>query len=436
MAVAPAGVIEASKSPTAAAQRRYVTAVLFLVGAFNLMDRQILAILLEPIKRDLRLSDTSMGLLTGFAFVAFYTIASVPIARLADATSRKYIIASALAVWSTLTALSSLAGSFTQLALARIGLGIGESASGPASHSILADLYPPQKRVIAMSMLATASPVGVMLAFIAGGWLNDLVGWRMTMVCIGAPGLMLALTVWLTIHEPERGGAEIGAADTASYGFVVTLTYLLRSRSFRLLTLGASLSIFAIMALIVWSPSYLARVHGLPTTQAGLWLGVATGLGGVIGGSLSGWLASRLSRRDAAWLLRLPSLTSVLSAPCIALFLLLPSPHAGPPMFFFVVVFCAAMMGPVTTAAQGVARIRMRATAAALLTLTFNFVGTGLGPLAVGVASDLLAPMLGSSSIRAALWLAVAASLGAALFFYLGARHLRADMDHAVHRVP
>lgn len=409
---------------------RYTTFVLFLVTAFNLMDRQILAILLEPIKQDLQLSDTAMGLLTGFAFVALYAVASVPIARLADATSRRTIISVALAFWSAMTALSALAGSFTQLALARIGVGFAESATGPASNSMIADLYPPHRRAFGLSILATASPFGIMLAFIVGGWLSDAVGWRMTLVYAGLPGIILALVVWLTVREPQRGAADSGRADTAHYDFRMTLRYLLGSRSFLYLTLGAASSVFAIMSMIVWSPSVLSRVHGVPTGMAGLWLGAATGLGGVIGAPLSGWLATRLSHRDVSWLLRLPALTSVLATPCLAAFLLLP-PMAAPPLFFLAVVFCSAMLGPVMSATQDIAKVRMRATASALLILTFNFIGTGLGPVAVGALSDSLAGTLGAGSIRAALWLAVAASLVAGASFFLAARHLRADVARA-----
>ncbi len=410
------------------ARVQYTTLVLLLVAVCNLVDRQILAILIEPIKRDLQLSDTSMGVLTGFAFVAFYTLASVPIARLADRANRRTIIAVALAFWSVMTAVSSLASSFAQLALARIGVGIGESATAPASQSMLSDLYPPALRAIALSWFATASPIGIMIAFIVGGWLNDTVGWRMTLVCAGAPGVVLALVVWLTVREPERGASEERAADTTHYGFIVTLRHLLRSRAFVWLALGAGLSMFAVMGIMVWSSSFLVRVHEMPTATAGLWLGVATGLGGMAGGLASGWLASRLSRNDVSWLLRLPALASVLAAPFMALFLLLP-PQAGLPAYYLAAVCCAAVLGPVTAAVQGIAKIRMRATAAALLILTFNFIGTGLGPVAVGVVSDLLAPALGQASIRAGMWLAVAATLAGGACLYSGARYLRADVE-------
>lgn len=416
---------------SAASYRWYVTALLFLVGVFNLMDRQILAILLEPIKRDLQLSDTAMGWLTGSAFVVFYAIASIPVARLVDSANRRSVIAAALILWSSITALSALAGSFLQLALARIGVGFGESATGPASYSMLSDLHAARTRVAALSMFATGAPVGLMLAFILGGWLNDRFGWRVALATIGAPGVLLGVVVWLTIKEPERGAAETGAADTARYSLSATLRFLRESRSFCWLSLGASLLNFAAIGLLVWSPAFMLRVHGMPAAQAGLWLGLATGLGGIIAGPLSGWIAARLAPRDPAWLLRLPALSSFLVAPCIALFLSLGTPAASLPMFFAAVVGCAAMFGPVMTVALGVAKIRMRATATALVALAYNLVGTGLGPLAVGAGSDVLAPVLGVSSIRGALWLAVATSFAAGLAFIAGAPHVRADMERA-----
>src|SRR5262249_19592051 len=160
---------------------------------------------------------------------------------------------------------------------------------------------------------------------------------------------------------------------TARYDFRTTLHHLSRSRAFVYLTLGASSSVFAIMAMIVWSPSLLTRVHGVSTGMAGLWLGIATGLGGITGGPLSGWLASRLSRGDVRWLLRLPAITSILAAPFIGLFLMLP-PFAGLPFFFLAVVCCSGILGPVMAATQDIAKVRMRATASALLILSFNFV--------------------------------------------------------------
>ena len=284
----------AAPGRTGTAYAWYVTGLLFLVGAFNLMDRQLLAILLEPIKRELALSDTAMGLLTGFAFVAFYTLTSLPIARLSDSHSRRHIIAVALALWSTMTAASALATSFTQLALLRLGVGVAESASGPAGQSLVADFFPKLRRTVAMSLLAIASPVGVMLAFVIGGQLNEQLGWRATLLCMGAPGVLLAMIWWLTVKEPERGAIDGGPSDSAQHSVAATLRFLLGLKSFRQLALGASLSIFTVTAMVVWGPAYLQRAHGLASSDVGLSLGLATGLGGIAGG-----LSAGLPRNDS-----------------------------------------------------------------------------------------------------------------------------------------
>lgn len=225
------------------------------------------------------------------------------------------------------------------------------------------------------------------------------------------------------------GGAIDNVREPARhYELSTTLGYLLSLRSFRSLALGASLTMFTIVGLVVWSPAYLARVHGVSSAQAGLSLGMATGLGGIVGGLCAGIFAQRLASRDISWLMRLPALTSLLAAPLAAAFLLLGNSPAAVPMFFGVVVFSVAMLAPVMSATQSLAKVHMRAVAAALVTLTFNFIGSGFGPFAVGFVSDLLAPRLGAASLRAGLLLTAVTSVGACIFFAAGARHLRTDV--------
>jgi predicted MFS family arabinose efflux permease len=323
-----------------------------------------------------------------------------------------------------------MATSFGQLALARMGVGIGEAATGPAGQSVLSDLFPPARRAAALSTLAVGAPLGMMAAFALGGWLERKVGWRATLVCVGLPGLALALLTRLTLAEPRRGGADRGMDETL-YGARATLAYLWSLRSFRHLTLGAALTVFTGWAFVVWSPAYLIRLHGMDTARIGAWLGLASGVGGASGMLLAGLAAERLGRRDPRWLLRVPSLTSLLALPFGVLFVTLDATAAAVPMFFGIMLFGPAMLGPVMTVTQGLAKIRMRALAAALVTLTFNLIGTGMGPLAVGVLSDLLAPRFGTASLRYALLLAAAASPVAAIHFFLGAQHLPADLARA-----
>jgi predicted MFS family arabinose efflux permease len=414
----------------AAKPARYV-ALLFLVSAVSFMDRQILAILLEPIKRDLGASDTEMGLLTGFAFALFFAVASIPIARAADRYSRRNIIAVALTFWSVMTMLSGYAATFLQLAAARVGLGVSEAAAMPATLSMLSDLFPRDRRAAPLGLLAVAAPVGTMIAFTIGGIMNAAIGWRMTFVALGAPGLLLTVVILLTIREPRRGASEGRSVDAKHYGLYDTIRYLWSLRSLRCLAAAASLNVFAASAKLVWSAPFLIRVHNMNTDEAGVWIGMTTGVGGIAGVLLGGLAAQRLARSDPAWMLRIPALTSALAAPFVVLFLLLPASSA-PVMNLGASFFGASMMGPVLAVTQTLAKVHMRALAAALVALVVNLIGAGVGPLMVGALSDLLAPSLGPSSIRYALLvLAVVALLGAALFFSRGARHVASELERA-----
>jgi predicted MFS family arabinose efflux permease len=410
---------------------RYL-AVLFGVSTVNFMDRQILAILLEPIKHDLGASDTEMGLLTGSAFALFFALASVPIARAADRYSRRNIIAVALTFWSIMTMVSAYVGSFLQLAAARVGLGIGEAAAAPATHSMISDLFPRDRRTASLALLAVAAPVGTMIAFTIGGMLNAAIGWRMTFVALGAPGLILTVLMLLTIREPRRGAAETQPVAATVYGLHHTIGYLWSLRSLRWLAAGASLNFFAGSALMAWSAPFLIRVHSMNTDEAGAWLGMTTGVGGVAGTVLGGLAAQRLARTDPAWLLRVPAVASALAAPFVLLFLTLPSSRA-PLMALGATFFASCLLGPVMAVTQALAKVRMRALASALVTLVVNLIGAGLGPLTVGVSSDLLAPSFGPGSIRYALLVpAVMALLGAALCFSRGARHVASELERVL----
>jgi predicted MFS family arabinose efflux permease len=426
MPALPPGPVQPTEKST-----RYV-AVLFLVTTVSFMDRQILAILLEPIKHDLGASDTEMGLLTGFAFVLFFALASVPIARAADRYSRRNIIAVALTFWSVMTMVSGYVGSFLQLAAARVGLGIGEAATAPAAHSMISDLFPKDRRPAPLALLAVAAPVGTMIAFTIGGILNAAIGWRMTFVALGAPGLILTMLMLLTIREPRRGASETEPVDATHYGLRHTIDYLSSLCSLRWLAAGASLNVLAGSALLVWSAPFLIRVHSMNADEAGAWLGITTGVGGIAGTVLGGLAAQRLARTDPAWLLRFPAVTSALALPFVLLFLTLPASSA-PVMNLGASFFGWGLLGPVLALTQTLAKVRMRALASALVTLVVNVIGAGLGPLTVGVSSDLLARSFGTSSIRYALLVpAVTALLGAALCFSRGARHVASELERAL----
>jgi predicted MFS family arabinose efflux permease len=327
--------------------------------------------------------------------------------------------------------LSGAVTSSLQLAATRIGLGVGESAIMPAAQSMIADLYTAPRRAKALSMLAVATPIGVMLAFVLGGWLNEAVGWRLTFVALGVPGLLVALVVMLTVGEPQRGAADGPSMDVAWYGLRHALAYLWGIRAFRYLTMGTSLNVFGVWALAVWSAPFLMRAHGMSTSEAGAWLGLATGVGGAFGTLSGGFVTDRLARRNPKWLLLVPALSTLLTVPFVVGFLTLQSPLA-PATFFGACLFGPAMLGPVMATTQNIATIRMRALAAAMVAISLNLVGTGLGPLVVGMLSDLLQPWADGEALRYALLAGTTAGLlASAACFGRGARHLGVALSDA-----
>lgn len=417
--------------PSGRGPARYLVLLLFLVGVFNAMDRHILVVLLEPIRREFGASDTAMGVLTGFAFVLFYSFATLPIARLSDARPRRTIIVVGLTCWSAMTAVSGFVRSFGQLALTRVGVGVGEASFIPAGMSMISDRFPAERRTLAMAMLSLSFPVGSMLSLMVGGRLGAAVGWRAALIWLGILGLALAALVATTLREPDRGAAERRAGDAALYGPRETIAYLTGLSSLRHLAAGGALSFFAFTAVGTWAPSFLMRVHGMDLAGAGSTLGPAAGLGGITGVLLGGLVTQRLARSDMRWLLRAPAIAEVLAVPFAVLFLTLPDSRVAVLSYIGVTLFGGVMMAPVMTAVQGLAKLRMRALAAAGVSMTINLTGLGLGPLVAGALSDALQPVFGVESLRYALLVTASFSLWAATHFALGARSLVGDLERA-----
>ncbi len=415
--------------PVSQGYARYVLGVLFVVYVFNFVDRQILSILLEPIKRDLGASDTAMGFLSGIAFALFYTTAGIPIARWADTGTRRSVIALGLAVWSAMTALSGLARSFAQLALARVGVGIGEAACSPPAHSLIADYFPPERRATALAIYSMGIHVGILVGFLAGGWINEYFGWRQAFFVVGLPGIALALVVRLSVAEPARGMAEGRAAEEQPPPVAEVLGFLWRRRSFRHLSLAAALSSFAGYGAATWSPAFLIRVHQMGTGEVGTWLGLITGLAGAGGALLGGALGDRAGRADQRWYLWLPAAATLLGVPFAAAFFLWPQAHQAL-LFLIPSTLAGAMwLGPTFSVTQGLARLRMRAVASAILLFVINLIGLGLGPQSVGILNDHVFADRGPEAVRYSLVsVVVVMNLWAGLHFLLAARSLREDL--------
>lgn len=410
------------------AARRYALSVLVVVYTFNFIDRQILSILLEPIKQELGLSDTALGLLTGFAFALFYATLGIPIARYADKGNRKNLVALALAIWSAMTALSGLAQNFWQLLAARIGVGVGEAGCSPPSHSMISDYFPAEKRATALGIYSLGIPFGILFGFLAGGWLNEFFGWRVAFFVVGVPGLLMALLVKFTLREPSRGMAE-GRTDSGEQpGIMETFTYLWRKRSFRHMAFGGALSAFVGYGVVTWVPSFLIRSHGMETGEVGTWLGLILGIPGGIGIVLGGWMADRYGARDTRWYLWVVSVALLLGTPFAFGVYLSETPEWALVYLIMPILLGNFYQATTFSQTQGLVTLRMRAVAAAVLLFILNIIGLGAGPQAVGILSDLLNPAYGQDSLRYSLLIFSFVNVWAAYHYYVAGKLLKADL--------
>ena len=407
----------------------YVLALLSIVYVFNFIDRQIMAVLIDPIKAEFGVSDTAMGFLSGFAFVFFYTLVGIPIARWADRGSRRFIITVAIAVWSLMTAASGLARSFAQLAVIRVLVGVGEAGATPPSHSLLSDYFPLNKRATALAIYSWGVYIGAALAFPIGGYLVAHYGWRTAFYAVGLPGVALSLLVWFTVRELPRGRAETGAANVehASLGEVVR--FLLSRRSFMLIVLGSSLQSLSGFGVITWGAPFLSRVHAMGWTEIGVTMGWIIGIAGCTGVFLGGKLADRLGRRDTAWYMRLPALESFLCIPFVTGFALLADTRLAVLSFIPFYFLGAAYVGPMHAMVQSLVRVRMRATASAILLFVVNMIGAGLGPLAIGLLNDyVFGPIYGEMAIRYSIFVIGLVGGLASILFWQASKSLSADL--------
>ncbi|HSG59428.1 MAG TPA: MFS transporter [Woeseiaceae bacterium] len=389
--------------PVTAAMRRYTMVVLAVVYMFNFIDRYILAILLPAIREEFQVGDTLLGLLTGTAFALFYVAVGIPVARLADKVNRRNLIAVAVAVWSGMTALSGLAANVWQLTLARIGVGIGEAGCSPPAHSMIADLYPPEQRSSAMGFYTLGIGAGIMLAYLAGGWVAQNIGWREALFIVGLPGLLLALIVRFTLAEPARGASEKRRDSGRQPAFRLVMRFLVSRRSFVYMAVGAGLISFVGYSIGNFMPSFIERSYGMELAAIGLWLGLINGTAGGFGFFLGGYLADRVGRAGQARAVRFLALASIFTALLhVGVFV---APTAGWSLVLFVLPALTSnfYLAPVLGQTQSLVSLRMRAVASAIMLLVINVIGLALGPPVTGLISDLLLPRFGDDSMRYAL---------------------------------
>lgn len=402
--------------------------MLVLVYTFNFIDRQIVGILAVPIKADLGLSDTQLGLMGGLAFALFYTGLGIPVAMLADRFSRTWIITVALALWSGMTALCGLAQNFWHLFLARLGVGVGEAGGVTPAYSLLMDYFPPGQRARAMSLYSFGIPIGSALGIIFGGIIASLVDWRFAFFAVGIAGVLLAPVFRLLVKEPVRGRYDQTAVSTPP-GIGKIFRTLSGKPSFWLLSIGASFSSMMGYGLFFWMPSFIVRSHGLTLLEASLFYGAILLVGGMAGMWAGGWLGDRLGQVKRSRYVTIPAIAFLISVPTYILGVLTPTLTLA----FFVILIPVALglvwVGPVMSTVQQLVPPNMRATASAVFLFVNNLVGIGLGTFAIGALSDALELQYGDDSLR---WSIVAGTgfyLIAAALFFLASRWIEQDWE-------
>lgn len=409
--------------------------ILSFIYMMNFMDRQLLSILIELVKRDIAISDTQIGLLTGTLFAIVYSFFTIPVAMLADRAHRVGIIAAGCFIWSIFVGLTGFATSVLFLAVARVGLALGEAAGMAPSLSILSDYFPPKRRVVAVSLLTSAGPLGAMVGTIFGGLLAVQYGWRATFHFAAVIGLIMVPLLLILVREPLRGRFEQVQAPKPG-SFKDTISLYLHLPSLRWLAISAGLFGIVANGLFTWTPALLMRSYGVSIRDVAIYYGPVVGLGLIAGNWLSGAFVSWLGARSIRYYAWVPAVAMLLCAPALGLSLSIDSWKLTIFSLFLPIALCNFGIAPTLTLVQNLTPPEVRSTASALLLLVLGLLGIGLGPLLVGVVSDWLQPTMGDDSLRYAIFFSlIPMMLLCVATFYMAGRHLTVDQASAARRV-
>jgi MFS family permease len=393
--------------PAPLAYRSYVLIVLVLVYTFNFIDRQIVGILAVPIKSELHLSDSQLGVMGGLAFALFYTLLGIPIARLADRVSRTGIMTVALALWSLMTAVCGLTQNFAQLFLARVGVGVGEAGGVTPAYSLICDYFPVKERARALSAYSFGIPIGSAVGIVLGGFITSIMSWRAAFFIVGLAGLLITPLLKFTVREPERGtldpvrsDADRAAGAPSSRAIVAVLA---RKPSFWGLSLGASCASMMGYGLFFWAPSFLVRSFHLSLLHASLAYGALVLVGGLLGIWLGGVLADRYGDERRGMYAFIPAIAFIATLPFYVAGVLSTTLWISFAVLLVPTALGLAWLGPVLTAVQHLVPAHMRATASALFLFINNLIGIGLGTTLIGLVSDSMRLRFGAESLRYAI---------------------------------
>lgn len=450
----------AAAAPSAG-YRVWALIMLFIVYAFNFLDRQIISILAIPIQQELGLSDRELGLLGGIAFALLYSTLGVPIAWLADRTNRTWIITISLTVWSGFTALCGLAQNFWQLFAARVGVGVGEAGGVAPSYSLIADYFPPNSRARALAIYSLGIPIGsafgvIAGAQIAGGALGESLDWRAAFIIVGLAGIVIAPLFKLTMREPVRGGldkkpepvkpaapAEGAVAETAEAkteapapaeepkapGFFDVLGVLSKKPSFWFMVLGASFSSMMGYGVFFWVPSFFARSFEIGIIETGWHFGAILLIGGTLGILLGGILGDLMGKGSKKMFALVPAFAFFLTFPMYVAGTLAPSPLIGAILFIIPTGLGLAWLGPTLSAFQHLAPPNMRSMASAIFLLINNLLGIGVGVYVLGELSTLLTPTFGNEALRYSIMVGAGLYLIAGTLFLIASRTIENDWE-------
>ena len=403
--------------PVSKAYRRYALTILLIIYILNFLDRQIVAILAEPIKHDLHLADWQLGVMTGLAFALFYTVLGIPIARYAETGHRPRIIAVSAGLWSVFTLACGYAQNFVQLVACRVGVGVGEAGCTPPAHSLITDYTPKEKRASALAFYALGTPLGGLLGLALGGLIADAWGWRTAFLFAGVPGLLMALVAWTTLREPRRQmNVDLAALKAARPDFKTAMAEIKGKRTFWLIAFAAAIKAFIGYGAAEFLAPFFFRNHAAELTAIaddfglgltgflGVALGIVLGLTGAVGTWLGGYLADKYGARDLRFYVAIPAVSTLLGIPFYIAGLLTDSAVFALIMFAFPPVLNTMWYGPGYAAVQGLVRPQTRATASAVLLFIINLIGLGLGPLGVGAVSDFISGPMGLGSAEGVRW--------------------------------
>jgi predicted MFS family arabinose efflux permease len=410
-------------------QRGIFLLVLFLVGTSNYVDRNIIGVLLEPIKQEFGVSDTMLGLLSGISFALFYATLGIPVARWADRGDRRFIITISLTVWSLMTVLCGMAQNFWQLALARVGVGMGEAGAIPPAQSLIADYYPPDRRSKAIGVYMMCSMAGYVIGLVAGGWIAQHYGWRAAFFIVGLPGLLLALTTRFLLAEP-RHLPQFAIPAQSQEPVTATFRALFEKPSYRNVIGAMVLYFLMAYGALLFTASFMMRVHDLSVSEAGALFGGLSAAGAIVGNIGGGIVTDYLARRDIAWTARLPGWGLILALPLYEVAFMAPNLPVMAGALFLASIFLTGVIPPMFSALHAVCGTARRAMAVAIAFFFANLIGLGLGPVIAGSLSDWFAQSYGpADGLRFALMTVMFTFIPSGILMLRAARTLRADME-------